>query len=54
MKNHKEKKGRKSKEKSSLLVVELKDIFIRIITIDSAFKIYNIMKDEYEGDDRIK
>jgi len=50
MKNHKEKKGKKSKAKASLLVVVSKDISIIFMIFDSTFKIWNFLKGEYEGD----
>ena len=37
-----------------LFVVVSQDIFTRIMTIKSAFEVWNFLKDEYEGDERIK
>ncbi|XP_047336409.1 uncharacterized protein LOC124939981 [Impatiens glandulifera] len=54
MKNHKEKKTRKSKARATLFVAMSSEIFIRIITIKSAFKVWNFLKEEYEGNEKIK
>ena len=54
IKNHKEKKTRKSKAKASLFAVVSPEIFIRIMTLKSAFETWNFLKSEYEGDERMK
>ncbi|KAL2249451.1 UNVERIFIED_CONTAM: hypothetical protein Sindi_2418800 [Sesamum indicum] len=51
IKNHKE---RKSKARTSLFVVVSSEIFRRIMTMKLAFEIWNFLKKEYEGDERIK
>lgn len=54
IRNNKERKARKSKARASLFAAVSKDIFTRIMNIKSAFEIWNFLKDEYEGDERIK
>lgn len=54
IKNHKERKTRKSKARATLFAAVSQDIFTRIMTIKSAFEVWNFLKDEYEGDERIK
>ncbi|XP_014506578.1 uncharacterized protein LOC106766358 [Vigna radiata var. radiata] len=54
IKNHKEQKTKKAKAKSSLFSGVTKLIFTRIITLKSPKKIWDFLKEEYEGDDRIK
>ncbi|XP_006584297.1 uncharacterized protein LOC114420482 [Glycine soja] len=54
IKNQKERKARKSKAKATLFAAVSQDIFTRIMTIKSAFEDWNFLKDEYEGDERIK
>ena len=54
IKNHKEKKTRKSKARASLFAAVSLEIFIRIMTLKSAFETWNFLKREYEGDERIK
>jgi len=54
IKNQKERKTRKSKAKATLFAAVSLDIFTRIMTIKSAFEVWNFLKDEYEGDERIK
>ena len=54
IRNHKEKKARKSKARATLFAAVSQDIFTRIMTIKSAFEIWNFLKEEYEGDERIK
>ena len=53
IKNQKERKARKSKAKATLFVAVSQDIFTRIMTIKSAFEVWNFFNDEYEGDERI-
>ncbi|XP_028181563.1 uncharacterized protein LOC114368534 [Glycine soja] len=54
IKNQKERKARKSKAKANLFVVVSQDIFTKIMTIKSVFEVRNFLKDEYEGDEKIK
>ncbi|XP_006588329.1 uncharacterized protein [Glycine max] len=54
IKNQKERKARKSKAKANLFVVVSQDIFTKIMTIKSVFEVKNFLKDEYEGDEKIK
>ncbi|KHN26077.1 Retrovirus-related Pol polyprotein from transposon TNT 1-94, partial [Glycine soja] len=54
IKNQKERKARKSKARASLFVVVSKEIFTTIMTIKSAYEIWSFLKNEYEGDERIK
>lgn len=54
IRNHKERKGRKSKARASLFAAVSPEIFTRIMIMKSAFEIWNFLKNEYEGDERIK
>ena len=54
MKNHKEKKSRKSKARATLFAAVSSEIFVRIMTIKSAFEVWNFLKKEFEGDEKIK
>lgn len=54
IKNHKEKKTRKSKARATLFAAVSPEIFVRIMTMKSAFAVWNFLKEEYEGDERIK
>ncbi|XP_020262999.1 uncharacterized protein LOC109838978 [Asparagus officinalis] len=54
IKNHKEKKSRKSKARATLFVAVSPEIFVRIMTMKSAFDIWKFLKKEYEGGERIK
>ncbi|XP_039683634.1 uncharacterized protein [Medicago truncatula] len=54
IKNHKERKTRKSKARATLFAIVSEEIFTRIMIIKSAFEIWNIFKIEYEGDERIR
>ena len=54
IKNHKAKKTRKVKARASLFAVVSPEIFIKIMTLKSAFETWNFLKTEYEGDERIK
>ncbi|KAF2312879.1 hypothetical protein GH714_040937 [Hevea brasiliensis] len=54
LRNHKERKARKSKARASLFAAVSPAIFTRIMTMKSAFEIWNFLKNEYEGDERIK
>ncbi|XP_038904229.1 uncharacterized protein LOC120090572 [Benincasa hispida] len=50
----KEKKTRKSKAKACLFAEVSSTIFTQIMTLKSAYEIWNYLKSEYEGDARIK
>ena len=54
IKNHKEKKTRKSKAKACLFSAVSATIFTRIMSLKSAKAIWDYLKAEYESDDRIK
>jgi len=54
LKNHKDKKTRKSKAKACLFSAVSSTIFTRIMSLKSAKAIWDYLKAEYEGDDRIK
>lgn len=54
IKLHKERKTRKSKAKSCLYAAISTTIFSRIMTLESAKAIWNFLKEEYQGDERIK
>ncbi|XP_060216273.1 uncharacterized protein LOC132643756 [Lycium barbarum] len=54
IKNQKEKKTRKSKARATLFAAVSSEIFVRIMTMKSAFEVWNFLKKEYEGDERIK
>ena len=54
IRNHKEKKTRKSKARATLFAAVSSEIFVRIMTLKSAFEVWNFLKKEYEGDERIK
>ena len=54
LRNHKERKARKSKAKASLFSAVSPLIFTRIMNMKSAFEIWNFLKKEYEGNERIK
>ncbi|XP_006595372.1 uncharacterized protein [Glycine max] len=54
IKNQKERKTRKSKARASLFAVVSKEIFTRIMTIKSTYEIWSFLKNEYEGDEKIK
>ncbi|XP_047264051.1 uncharacterized protein LOC124896545 [Capsicum annuum] len=54
IKNHKDKKTRKSKAKACLFSAVSSSIFTRIISLKSAKDIWDYLKSEYEGDDRIR
>ncbi|WVY89496.1 hypothetical protein V8G54_035010 [Vigna mungo] len=54
IKNHKEQKTKKAKAKSSLFSGVTTLIFTRTMTLKSPKKIWDFLKEEYEGDDRIK
>ncbi|XP_017406496.1 uncharacterized protein LOC108319764 [Vigna angularis] len=54
MKNHKEKRLRKSKVKSILFTAVSPIIFNKIITLKTTYEIWKFLKEEYEGNERIK
>ncbi|KAA0059661.1 Retrovirus-related Pol polyprotein from transposon TNT 1-94 [Cucumis melo var. makuwa] len=54
IKAQKEKKTKKSKAKACLFVAVSSTIFTRIMTLRSAYEIWNYLKSKYEGDERIK
>ena len=54
MKLHKERKTRKAKAKACLFAVVSPSIFIKIMKIDSAAEIWEYLKEEYKGDEKIK
>ncbi|XP_074379364.1 retrovirus-related Pol polyprotein from transposon TNT 1-94 isoform X2 [Apium graveolens] len=54
MKHHKERKTKKSKARAVLFSAVSSDIFTRIMTMKTSFEIWNFLKSEYEGDERIK
>ncbi|KAK9161296.1 hypothetical protein Syun_007637 [Stephania yunnanensis] len=54
MKLHKERRQRKSKAKASLFAAVTSTIFTRIMTMKTTHEIWNFLKGEYEGDERIK
>ncbi|PNX63342.1 hypothetical protein L195_g061579, partial [Trifolium pratense] len=54
IRSHKEMKTRKSKARASLFAAVTEEIFTRIMTIKSAFEIWNFLKNEHEGDERIR
>lgn len=54
IKNHKEKKTRKSKAKASLFAAVSTTIFTRIMSLKTAKDVWDYLKEEYEGDERIR
>ncbi|XP_017416709.1 uncharacterized protein LOC108327526 [Vigna angularis] len=54
MKNHKERRLRKSKAKSILFTAVSPVIFNRIMTLKTTYEIWKFLKEEYEGSERIK
>ncbi|XP_020237723.1 uncharacterized protein LOC109816956 [Cajanus cajan] len=54
IKYHKERKKRKSKAKSYLFSAVSQSIFTRIVTLKSAKAIWDFLKQEYEGNERVK
>jgi hypothetical protein len=53
IKAHKEKKTKKSKAKACLFAAVSSTIFTRIMSLKSAKEIWDYLKTEYEGDERI-
>lgn len=54
IRKHKEKKTRKSKASATLFAAVSFEIFVRIMTMKSAFEVWNFLKKEYDGDEWIK
>ncbi|KAJ8751984.1 hypothetical protein K2173_000730 [Erythroxylum novogranatense] len=54
MKNHKERKTRKSKAKACLFSAISSTIFTRIMNLESAKEIWDYLKKEYQGSERTK
>ncbi|KAL4318060.1 hypothetical protein GQ457_18G019390 [Hibiscus cannabinus] len=54
IKLQKEKKTKKSRAKACLFAAVSSTIFTRIMTLKSAYEIWNYLKSEYAGDERIK
>ena len=54
IKAHKEKKTRKSKAKACLFAAVSSTIFTRIMSLKTAKEIWDYLKNEYEGDERIQ
>ncbi|XP_027075930.2 uncharacterized protein [Coffea arabica] len=54
MKHHNERRQRKSKVKESLYAIVTSTIFSRIMTLKTTHEIWNFLKNEYEGDEKIK
>ncbi|KAA8550126.1 hypothetical protein F0562_001810 [Nyssa sinensis] len=54
IKNHKDRKTRKSKTKACLFVAVSSTIFTRVMSLKSAKAIWDYLKTEYEGNERIK
>ncbi|XP_060200506.1 uncharacterized protein LOC132628757 [Lycium barbarum] len=54
IKSHKEKKTRKSKVKATLFVAVSTTIFTRIMSLTSPKEIWDYLKNEYVGDERIR
>nr|GMD40965.1 Putative transposon Ty5-1 protein [Ipomoea batatas] len=54
LKSHNLKKSRKSKAKATLFAAVSEEIFTRIMNQKSAFDIWNFLKTEYAGDEKLK
>ncbi|PHU25184.1 Ubiquinol oxidase 2, mitochondrial [Capsicum chinense] len=54
IKTHKEKKTRKSKALACLFTAVSSNIFTRIMSLESAKKVWDHLKTEYKGDERIR
>ena len=54
IRNHKERKQRKSKAKSCLFSAVSPAIFTRIMTLKLAKAIWDFLKQEYEGNEKVK
>ncbi|KAF2289835.1 hypothetical protein GH714_038858 [Hevea brasiliensis] len=54
LRHHKERKTKKTKAKAILFAAVSSSIFTRIMTLESANAIWNYLRDEYQGNERIK
>ena len=54
IKLHNERRQRKSKAKASLFATVSSTIFTKIMTLKTANEIWNFLKKEYEGNERVK
>ena len=54
IKLHNERRQRKLKAKASLFTVVSSTIFTKIMTLKTANEIWNFLKKEYEGNERVK
>ncbi|KAF3685590.1 putative keratin, type I cytoskeletal 9-like [Capsicum annuum] len=54
MRNHKEKKTRKSKARATLFATVSSEIFVKIMTLKLACEFWNFLKKKYEGNERVK
>ncbi|KAL4290711.1 hypothetical protein GQ457_14G023780 [Hibiscus cannabinus] len=54
LKTHKEKKTRKAKAKATLFAVVSTTIFTKIMSLRSAKEVWDYLKEEYQGDERIR
>ncbi|XP_051140014.1 uncharacterized protein LOC127257620 [Andrographis paniculata] len=54
IRNHTQKKTRKSKAKATLFSAVSQEIFVKIMTLKSAYEVWEFFKKEYERDERIK
>ncbi|KHN22551.1 hypothetical protein glysoja_045992, partial [Glycine soja] len=54
IKNHKERKQRKSKAKTTLLAAVSSTILARIMTLKTTNQIWDFLKQEYEGNEKVK
>ena len=54
IKNHKERKQRKSKAKATLLAAGASTTLARIMTLKTTNKIWDFLKQEYEGNEKVK
>ncbi|KAL4280510.1 hypothetical protein GQ457_03G037790 [Hibiscus cannabinus] len=54
LKTHKEKKTRKAKAKATLFAAVSTTIFTKIMSLRSAKEVWDYLKEEYEGDERIR
>jgi len=54
IKNHQERKIRKSKAKACLFAAVSSTVFTRIMSLKSAKEVWDYLKTEYEGDERIR
>ncbi|XP_052478485.1 uncharacterized protein LOC128034010 [Gossypium raimondii] len=54
IKTHKEKKTRKAEAKSTLFAAISTNVFTKVLTLRSAKEVWDYLKEEYEGNDRIE